>query len=212
MSITRTKIINDIIFKYKIKTYLEIGVRDSRENFNLVNVDPENKIGVDPDPITPVKYRMKSDEYFKLNQENNKFDMVFVDGLHTYEQAYLDVIHSLYCLNDNGFIIMHDCNPPTEYHIRSYEDYLKTRGQWNGNVYRAFIRLKHELKDYNCFVVDEDFGCGIITKNKLSKTFNSDFNFDSLTAIDYDISWNDFIKNKKDLLNLVTYDEFIKII
>lgn len=200
----RTNIINEIVKKYKFNSYLEIGVRDSRENFNLITT--KIKDGVDPEPITPVNFKMTSDEFFKNHIGNKKYDVVFVDGLHTEEQSYVDVINSINHLNDGGFIVMHDCNPPTEYHIRTYEEYLKTRGQWNGTVFKAFIKLKTELKDWNCFVVDEDFGCGILTKRKLKKQFSL------LNMFDKNITWEYFSKNKNNLLNLISYDEFLNIL
>jgi hypothetical protein len=100
---------------------------------------------------------------------------------------------------------MHDCNPPTEYHIRSYEDYLKTRGQWNGTVFRAFIRLKKELKDWNSFVVNTDFGCGVITQQKLKREFPA------LKTVTDDITWDYFDKYRDMLLDLITYEEFLKL-
>jgi len=200
----RTTIINSIISKYKFKSYLEIGVRDPRENFNEIKCD--FKHGVDPAPIKPVKFKMISDEFFKNHVNNQKYDVIFVDGLHTAEQSYKDVKNSINCLTDQGFIVMHDCNPPTEYHTRSYDEYLKTRGQWNGDVFKAFIKLKKELKGWNCFVIDEDFGCGVITKNELKNDFFS------LETIPNNITWEYFNKNRKILLDLITYNDFIKII
>ena len=198
----RTDIINLLIDKYKLKKYLEIGVRDPDDNFNKINI--EYKVGVDPQPIKPVKYQMTSDKYFKINSTEN-FDIVFIDGLHTSEQVYKDTINSLKILNDNGFIVLHDCNPKEEYHTRSYEDYLKTRGVWNGDVYKGFINLKYELKDYNCFVVDEDHGCGIITKNNLNKKFYP------LKKEYKDIDWDFFDKNRNNLLDLISYNLFLKL-
>jgi ABC-type amino acid transport substrate-binding protein len=201
--ITRTNIINLLIDKYKFQTYLEIGVRTANDNFNHIKV--VMKEGVDPAPITPVKYKMTSDDFFK-NHINKKYDIIFVDGLHTAEQVYKDVINSIDYLNDGGVIVMHDCNPPTEYHIRSYEEYLKTRGQWNGDVFAGFIKLKKDLKDWNCFVINEDFGCGIITQRNLSKKFES---YDDIPE---NIDWEYFDSNRENLLDLVSYDEFKIII
>ncbi|MFW6219866.1 MAG: class I SAM-dependent methyltransferase [bacterium] len=200
----RTNIINFIINKYGCKNYLEIGVRDTRENFDLIN--SKNKDGVDPQPITSVNYKMTSDEFFKNHVNGKKYDVIFIDGLHTKEQVYVDVMNSINHLNDNGFIVIHDCNPPTEYHIRTYEEYIKNRGQWNGDVFLGFIKLKYELKNWNCFVIDEDFGCGIITKNKLNREFKP------LSEFNNKISWEEFNENRKELLDLITYDEYIKVI
>jgi hypothetical protein len=202
--ITRTDIINRIIEKYGFSDYLEIGVRQVEENFNKILA--KNKDGVDPFPISEVKYKMTSDDFFSKYGSEKKYDLIFVDGLHTHEQSYIDVINSMNCLNQGGVIVMHDCNPPTEYHIRSYEEYLKTRGQWNGTVFKGFIQLKSEFKEWNCFIVDEDFGCGVLTKRNLNKKFNSyDIDINEL-------NWEYFNDNRKELLDLVNFNEFIDFI
>jgi hypothetical protein len=198
----RTDILNFLIKKYSFNKYLEIGVRDSNENFNKIIIN--DKDGVDPFPVTPVKYQVSSDLFFSDYVNNKKYDIIFVDGLHTSEQVYKDIKNSLMCLNDGGFIIIHDCNPTQEYHTRSYDEYLKHRGIWNGDVFKGFIKIKKELPEYSCFVVNEDYGCGIITKQHIlkNKTFDLDIN---------DINWKLFDINRVNLLQLIEYDEFIKL-
>lgn len=203
MMITRTTILNNLIDRYGFTSYLEIGVRDAKENFDLINTDI--KEGVDPDPVTPVKFNMTSDEFF-LNHAQGKYDLIFVDGLHTAEQVYTDVQNSLNHLNEGGFIVLHDCNPPTEYHIRSYEEYLATRGQWNGTVFRGFIKLKQELRDWRCFVVDTDFGCGVVTERVLKRDF-----FPLRWGVN-NIDWEFFDGHRQKLLDLITYEEFIELL
>jgi len=200
--ITRTDILNFIIHNYKFNTYLEIGVRDPNENFN--NIIIKNKDGVDPFPVTPVKYQVTSDLFFSDYVNNKKYDIIFVDGLHTSEQVYKDIKNSLMCLNNDGFIVIHDCNPTLEYHTRSYDEYLKHRGIWNGDVFKGFIKIKNELPEYSCFVVNEDYGCGVITKKKILNNNTIDLNID-------DINWEFFNKNRIKLLQLIEFDEFIKL-
>ena len=50
-----------------------------------------NKIGVDPERGGNV--RKTSDNFFKNNKK--EFDVIFIDGLHIYEQCRKDVINSL---------------------------------------------------------------------------------------------------------------------
>jgi len=205
MIINRTAIINNLINKFNFKTYLEIGVRNVNENFNLINVT--NKDSVDPDIKTNAKYKVTSDEFFN-NYSNKTYDIIFVDGLHTDEQVYKDIKNSILHLNKNGFIVVHDCNPIEEFHTRSYEEYLNHRGVWNGTVYKGFIKIKKELNDWHCFVINEDHGCGIITQNKTFKMFNNlsyDYNVNN-------INWKYFNENRKILLDLITYSEFIKLL
>jgi len=202
--ITRTDIINKLFETYDFKTYLEIGVRVPAENFDLINA--ELKHSVDPEPMGACTYITTSDEFFENHVDDNKYDVVFVDGLHTAEQVYLDVINSIKYLNDDGFIVMHDCNPPTKHHIRSYDEYLKNRGEWNGTVFRGFIQLKQELKDWNCFVVNEDFGCGIITQQELKR------GFPALKTIPDNINWEYFNEYRNILLDLISYEEYLTIL
>jgi|ERR1035437_510194 hypothetical protein len=201
--ITRTEIINKLFEAYGFKSYLEIGVRIPAENFDLIKAS--NKESVDPRPMGKCSYIMTSDEFFINYVSDRKYDVIFVDGLHTAEQSYKDVKNAIKHLNEDGFIVMHDCNPPTEYHIRSYEEYLKTGGQWNGTVFKGFIQLKNELNDWSCFVIDEDWGCGIITKRNILKNIQFDENQHILT-------WNIFNENRKILLQLITFDEYNQLI
>ena len=185
----RTEIINSLIKKFNYKTYLEIGCRKN-ENFNKVNI--EKKIGVDPERGGTI--RMTSDDFFKLNKEN--FDIVFIDGLHWSEQVYRDMVNSLVFLNTNGTIVIHDCNP------LNYWSQIVPRPKrpknWNGDVWKSFLKLKSERDKLDMFVVDVDYGCGIIRngEQKLIEKWN--------------ITYQEFEKNKKELLNLISAEEFNK--
>lgn len=204
LRIKRTDIINNIIDKYNLNSYLEIGVAHPKNNFDLIHATIKD--GVEP-RVKPdeVAYNMTSDDFFN-NYVKRTYDVIFIDGMHTKEQVYIDVMNSIKYLNSNGFIVLHDCHPPTEWHSRSYEGYLLDKGGWTGDVYKGFIKLKHELKDWNCFVVNENYGCGVITQSKLNKNFLSH-------NVPYDdIEWQYFNDNKETLLDLVSYNEFIKII
>ena len=140
--ITRTDIINYLNKKHSYKTYLEIGVHNPKENFNKIKI--KHKDGVDPkwkrNPRTGNKYEMESDQFFKEIKENKKYDLIFIDGLHTYEQTKKDIQNSLKHLSEEGTIIIHDCNPKTEWHQRGIEDFHDGE-EWNGTTWKAFIEL-----------------------------------------------------------------------
>ena len=101
---SRTQIIQKIINQQKYKSYLEIGC-DNDENFSKIIID--KKTGIDP--IKGGTLRMTSDNFFEKNIKN--FDLIFLDGLHTYEQTIKDIDNSLRYLNINGVILIHDCLP-----------------------------------------------------------------------------------------------------
>lgn len=153
---TRWEIINAIIKDRGYKSFLEIGTKHG-ETFTQVNT--EAKVSVDPDPKTTPTYRMTSDEYFREHSET--FDLVFVDGLHECGQAYRDVMNALKVLNRGGVIVMHDCHPESREMQEPY------RGQyfWTGDVWKAFVALRAVL-NHEMYVIDQDFGCGIIDTAK----------------------------------------------
>ena len=65
-------------------------------------------IGVDPDIGGTI--RLTSDKFFdEFNK--NKFDIIFLDGLHTYKQTKKDLINALKVLNKNGVIVLDDFIP-----------------------------------------------------------------------------------------------------
>ena len=132
--------------------------------------------------------------------------MIFVDALHEEEQCYRDIKNSLKYLNNNGFIVIHDVNPIQKENTISYLDFLAEKyhgDQWNGTVYRTFIRIKNELKNWSCFAVEEDAGgCGILTQRNILE--NKIFEFDN--------TWECFDKNRKEILQLVSFEEYKNIV
>ena len=101
---SRIEVIQNVINTRKYKSYLEIGC-DRNENFSKIIVD--HKVGVDPE--RGGTFRMTSDEFFKKNKD--AFDLIFLDGLHTYEQTIRDIDNSLRAINKHGVILIHDCLP-----------------------------------------------------------------------------------------------------
>lgn len=195
----RIQIINSLIDTNNFKSYLEIGVRNPDDCFNKISC--ELKHGVDPGYEGDFKFdfKMTSDEFF--NQNDNKYDLIFIDGSHIDYQVEKDIYNSLMSLNDGGFLVLHDCYPPTIYHQR--EDYgdnsTPAGGYWNGTVWKAFVKVRSELKDIFSCVVDCDWGVGIITKTKIPNPIVNDNTY---------FSYREFEKNVKYYLNLITTFEF----
>ena len=40
-----------------------------------------------------------------------KFDIIFIDGLHEYDQVKKDIVNSLKFIDEKGFILIHDLLP-----------------------------------------------------------------------------------------------------
>ncbi len=195
--IKRYDIINYLIEKYKLINYLEIGVFQGE---NIRKIKALHKDGIDPGAegyvVPEVTYSMTSDDFFNLikGHDEIKYDIIFIDGLHEYSQVKKDIENSLNHLQPNGFIIMHDCNPV------SYEAQIPERETiaWNGDVWKAFVEFKENNTNFECCVIDTDFGVGFIKNNE--KYFN--------TTPLIDMDYQTFDTNRKTYLNLLTWDEF----
>lgn len=197
---TRLEIINFLIKKNNYQSYLEIGVQYGHV---IKNVTISYKVGVDPLLIDSwnkeilrhkfITHKLTSDEFFKVNKE--KFDVIFIDGMHESQQVYKDIINSLNILNSNGTIICHDMNP-INYMAQVIPRQVK---QWNGDCWKAWVKLKQERVDLSMFVIDTDMGVGVISAGSQEKL-----------VINCEISYEQLILNKKLWLNLITIDEFIK--
>ena len=190
----RTLILKEII-KYKnYNSYLEIGC-DQDENFSQISI--KNKIGVDPK--SGGTHRMTSDTFFLNNTQT--YDLIYIDGLHTYEQTIKDIKNSLKYLNQNGTIVLHDCLPKKIWnHIvpRMY-------GHWNGDVWKAIVEAR-TWKNINTFTIIADHGLGIIQKKDNSNILLEEIdNYKKLKFKDY------YIKHKE-FMNPVEYTNYIKFI
>lgn len=195
----RFDIINSFIQKYGYSHYLEIGVSNG-DTFR--NIKIQHKESVDPamgryNTANPT-YKMTSDEFFEKYPEK-KYDIIFIDGLHHSEQVDKDISNSLNILNENGVIILHDCNPTSE------EEQLVPREttRWLGDVWKSFVSFKSLNKlNYECFVVDTDCGCGVIRDGKTSLDIE----------LPEKLTYQWFNKNRKQALNLISIQDFKQIL
>lgn len=206
---TRTEVINYILsLKSNPTTYLEIGVRNPAHNFNLIN--SATKYSVDPGvefKENPVDFKMTSDAFFDKLSANEilskdiKFDVIFIDGLHLAEQTNRDIVNAFKYLKEDGFVVMHDCNPPTEWHARENYDYENTPAHkfWNGTTWKAFLKWRTNPNVYSC-CIDSDWGIGILSKkHAIGESIVSSNPFFEYKILD---------ENRKRELNLIDFESF----
>ena len=190
--IFRWDLIQFLINKYDYSTYLEIGC-DKDQSFSKIKIS--HKVGVDP--ISGGTIRKTSDEFFKSNKE--KFDIIFIDGLHHYEQVIVDINNALSVLNDNGHILVHDCLPRTIAH----QAIPRYRGSWNGDVWKSIVELRTK-KYLDVFTCEIDFGVGIIQKKVNSNLLELKIdNFKNL-------KFKDYYHRNKEFMNVISYSEALK--
>ena len=188
----RWDLIEYLIKKNNYKNYLEIGC-DKNQLFSKVNIN--NKIGVDP--VSGGNVRKTSDDFFKENKSS--FDIVFIDGLHTYEQVKKDILNSVNCLLDEGIILVHDCMPDS----LGKQAVPRYKMQWNGDVWKAIVDLRQQenLEIYTCEI---DQGIGIVRKKKNTSILKLDKPINKL-------KFKDYFSNYKEYMRVISLEKFKEI-
>lgn len=210
----RYEVINWLIENMGYKKYLEIGVDDPELCFNKVIC--EKKTGVDPyedklgthqwtedqkqemiDKVDGELKMMTSDDFF-ASLTRNKFDLIFIDGLHKEEQVDKDIENALKHLSKNGVIMLHDTLPKNEMECMPEPEF----GQpWTGTVFRSFWKLRQFRSDLDLFTLDFETGLSFVRPGV--NQIYSDPKFPDLR-----MSFT-YLKMYRDkLMNVVTWEKF----
>ena len=118
----------------------------------------------------------------------SKFDFDFRDRK--------SIINSLSVLNDGGFIVCHDMNPAKDSH--QVVPRIKEKGLWNGDCWRAWVRLRRKRNDLDMQVINADHGLGVISMGS-----------QKLISCPKSIPWALFTKHRDYLLNVVSVKGFL---
>jgi glycosyltransferase involved in cell wall biosynthesis len=156
---SRSQVINSLT--QSEQKYLEIGV-EYGQTFLQTHFKPENKMGVDPDPKFDIigkdfKFtKATSDAFFqdlKKDIKKDRYDVIFIDGMHQSEFFLRDFNNSVKVLEEGGTIFIDDILPltyneqlkiPRKYY---YENgILKYGEEWTGDIWKV---VYHILKNYS---------------------------------------------------------------
>lgn len=165
---------------YQQARYLEIGVQhghtfDQVSAARKVAVDPDFKFDVPelkarPHNAGAIFHEVPSDEYFgNIHDPAEKFDVIFIDGLHTFDQTLRDLLNAADCLAPGGIIIVDDVMPPTYAASLTLNENLAYRAaqgieqvDWMGDVYRLIYFLRDYLRGFSYATVKETHGMAVL--------------------------------------------------
>ena len=168
-----------------------------------------NKYSVDPGvefKKNPVDFQLTSDAFFESLKANKilnasiQFDVIFIDGLRLAEQVDRDISNAFKFLKPDGFVVLHDCNPPTEWHAREdyYFNMTPAKGYWNGTTWKAFLKWRSNSEVQSC-CIDTDWGIGILSKT--ASLGNSIANSNPF------FEYKRFANDRKNCLNLIDFKQ-----
>lgn len=137
------------------QTYLEVGVA-AGDTFRDVTiptkwaVDPRFRFDYASIETEDVRFfNVPSDDFFTSTHVAKPFDIVFLDGLHTFEQTFRDFCSTLLITHERSIIILDDTIPSDVYSslpdiklaIQSRERAgLKGRA-WHGDVFKMIFAV-----------------------------------------------------------------------
>lgn len=174
--LNRHQLINFVLenkFNNKGK-YLEIGC-DLNQTFNKVKAI--NKVGIDP--VRGGNLKLSSKEFFE-NNNNQKFDFIFIDGSHLIEEVYYDTFQSIKHLNVGGYILLDDVLP------NNYLNTLRTRLTLHSfqDAYKILFFLS-KLDFIDLFLLPFDHGMALLKLNSIPDESNLNFDFRDYNFDDY---------------------------
>jgi SAM-dependent methyltransferase len=142
----RTAVVNRLMAPTPDGDYLEIGCAG---NDLFDSVMAGRKVGVDP--ARGGTHRMTSDAFF-ADYAGPPFDVVFIDGLHVYEQVRRDLDGALRVLKPGGWVAIHDMMPRDW--LEEHVPQIRTRG-WTGDGWKvAFELLAAPDMEFRLLMID----------------------------------------------------------
>lgn len=137
------------------RSYLEIGVCRGQTFHHVqfdrkVAVDPRFRFEVGDFQRDGVEFHaVCSDAYFTTKAGSQKFDIVFLDGLHTFQQTFRDFCNSLACAHERTIWLIDDVLPVDIYSAWPVESEAiacrKKSGvessAWHGDVYKVVFAI-----------------------------------------------------------------------
>ena len=147
--------------------------------------------------MTGGNYRMTSDKFFKTN-DHLKFDVIFIDGLHEYEQCQRDCLNSIKQLEKGGIIFLHDLLPRSIFE----QEVPRKQSKWSGDVWKVGVELANS-KNAEFKIINIDHGIGVL---KLKENFQ----YQKMNNLKNE-SFNEFLEYKKKL-PIVTSEEGLEFV
>ncbi|MDX1410758.1 MAG: class I SAM-dependent methyltransferase [Nitrospirales bacterium] len=203
-------------------TYLEIGVAKGK---TFMNISVPYKVGVDPhfkfnfhdhaDQNT-IFYEVTSDFFFsKLAPGHSEFDLIYLDGLHTFEQTFRDFCASIRYSHENTIWLIDDTCPNSwlagQRNLRIAKKLRKSFGiknqTWMGDVFKVVFAIHDFFPQfsYSTFSEHGQTAVWVATRKNFAPTWNS------LAKISR-LGYRDFLKFRDSHLLVVEDQEIFEAV
>ena len=162
---------NRVLAQFNPSRFLEIGVKHGRGSRKI---EAHVRLGVDPAP------EPASHAYTRFYQRTS--DEFFAD------QTMRDILNSVSHLHPRGAVVVHDCNPQTEAALRIPREQVV----WNGDCWKAIVRLRATRPDLHIYTLDVDQGLGIVEWSRGER----------LITVPEELTWEGLVVHRGEWLGL----------
>jgi hypothetical protein len=170
-------IIQELLSLYEQPSYLEIGVETGS---TFLPMRARRKVAVDPvfrfnvaeasrqQPHAEF-HQVPSDEYFgRIIRPEDRFDLIYLDGLHTLEQTLRDFVNALHFVKPHGLLLIDDVVPTSwaaslpskdlAYRMKTLTNAWGDERRWMGDVYRLVYFIDTFAQQWTFRIVAENHG------------------------------------------------------
>jgi hypothetical protein len=180
MGISRADVVQSFLSLYQEPRYLEVGVE---KGLTFHALSAARKVAVDPHFQFDVSeaesahpeatyHQVPSDEYFG-SRARGQFEVIYLDGLHTFEQILRDFTNALELITPDGVIVIDDVIPNSYFASMSnasefwalHAGGFVQRAFWMGDVYRLVFFIDTFFQQVSFRTVEENHGQLVVWKN-----------------------------------------------
>jgi hypothetical protein len=155
--------LNKLARRLNATNYLEIGVN---KGFTFKDIEIQRRVAVDPkflfdieryDSCSTEFHEKRSDEYFSSISNNEIFDLIFLDGLHTFEQTLRDFTNVIAHSHPHTVLLIDDTKPNDVFStlrepLKTFQARKQvglTSGAWHGDVYKIVYFIHDFMPSFN---------------------------------------------------------------
>lgn len=169
--VSRSEVIQNLLALYDAPSYLEIGVNRG-VTFHAIRA--RRKVAVDPKFLfdrtmnaADEYHEVTSDEYFaSFCKYDDIFEVIYLDGLHTFEQTLRDLMNAIAHIATDGLIVIDDVLPnnyaaslPDPALAAQIRLHLGLRDpSWMGDVYKLVFFIRTFLPSWSYATISDNHG------------------------------------------------------
>ncbi|WP_167350689.1 class I SAM-dependent methyltransferase [Methylobacterium variabile] len=176
----RYQVLQGLLALFEAPAYLEVGV-DKGETFHglragsKIAVDPTFSFDVDAarqqaDNQNCRYFNVTSDQFFQTEAPVHRFDVIYIDGLHTFEQTLRDFLNATVALKPGGVVVIDDVIPASyaaslpdlDLSRRFWQATSNPDGSWMGDVYKLVFFIHHFMPSYSYATIVENHGQTVV--------------------------------------------------